>query len=94
MPAKSKERKDKKSSYPYQNCLDCPEHEEIADPDPDDWFNDDDMAVVCTLTPNPEQNKSSRYAAERQEFRVITQASRPYQLRSESKTPSWCPLKK
>lgn len=31
-----------------KNCLDCPHHNVLPDPDPDDWFNDDDMRVVCT----------------------------------------------
>lgn len=29
------------------NCLDCPFHEALPDPDPDDWFCTDDMKVVC-----------------------------------------------
>ena len=29
------------------NCLDCPFHSVERDPDPDDWFNDDDVKVVC-----------------------------------------------
>lgn len=31
------------------NCIDCPLHSVLPDPDPDDWFNDDDMKVVCNL---------------------------------------------
>lgn len=29
------------------NCLDCPHSEIQADPDPNDWFCDDDQKVVC-----------------------------------------------
>ncbi len=29
------------------NCVDCPNHEVLPDPDPDDWFCDDDVKVVC-----------------------------------------------
>lgn len=29
------------------NCIDCGYHEIIPDPDPDDWFCDDDVKVVC-----------------------------------------------
>ena len=30
------------------NCMDCPHHLVRPDPDPDDWFCDDDEKVVCT----------------------------------------------
>jgi len=73
--------------------MECPFHKVIADPDPHDWFNDDDMAVVCTKMPNDKQNKKSLYAAERQEFRTINVAMRPYQIKKENiKIPTWCPL--
>ena len=29
------------------NCLDCPKHHIAPDPDPHDWFCDDDVKVVC-----------------------------------------------
>jgi hypothetical protein len=29
------------------NCIDCPFHEVQPDPDKNDWFNDDDVKVVC-----------------------------------------------
>ena len=77
----------------YTNCIDCPNHRVINDPDPTDWFNDDDVAVVCTLVANPKQNQSSESVAERQALRIITQMCRPYKTRAESQTPSWCPLK-
>ena len=28
-------------------CNDCPHHEFLPDPDPHDWFNDDDKKLVC-----------------------------------------------
>jgi hypothetical protein len=84
----------KTSTKPYANCIDCPHHKVIPDPDPTDWFNDDDVAVVCTKTKNPKQKQSSDSVAERQGFRIITQMCRPYQTKQESKTPSWCPLTK
>lgn len=31
------------------NCIDCKHHRVEADPDPDDWFNDDDVKVICML---------------------------------------------
>lgn len=30
------------------NCTNCPFHRVLPDPDPDDWFNDDDVKVICT----------------------------------------------
>ncbi len=30
-----------------KNCMDCPFHQVEMDPDPDDWFCDDDVKVVC-----------------------------------------------
>lgn len=31
------------------NCIDCKLHQILSDPDPDDWFCDDDVKVVCTF---------------------------------------------
>lgn len=31
----------------YSNCTECPAHKVLPDPDPNDWFNDDDVKVVC-----------------------------------------------
>ncbi|MCA9354880.1 MAG: hypothetical protein KC877_05150 [Candidatus Kaiserbacteria bacterium] len=76
----------------YDNCLDCPYHQVISDPDPDDWFCDDDQAVVCTQAANPKRQLSSRYAADLSPYRVVMPAIRPYNLRKEAVTPSWCPL--
>jgi len=74
------------------NCLDCPFHMVIPDPDPDDWFNDDDEAVVCRKVNNDKMDLDSKYAADRQAFKTITVSCRPYNKRKESKTPKWCPL--
>lgn len=30
-----------------ENCMDCPNHNVLPDPDPYDWFCDDDEKVVC-----------------------------------------------
>ena len=60
------------------NCIDCPFHKVLMDPDPDDWFCYDDVKVVCTK------------AEPRKE---ITVACKPYNIRKESAVPKWCPLK-
>lgn len=31
----------------YSSCLDCPSHKVLPDPDPSDWFCDDDVKVEC-----------------------------------------------
>ena len=31
-----------------ESCIDCPRHSVEPDPDPNDWFCDDDVKVVCT----------------------------------------------
>lgn len=31
------------------NCIDCQKHRVLADRDPDDWFCDDDVKVICGL---------------------------------------------
>ena len=71
-----------------KNCTQCPHHKVVADPDPYDWFCDDDCAVICTI-------KKSR--AERHErfggLRPATVACRPYMTaRETTPPPNWCPL--
>lgn len=34
----------------YSNCTKCPAHVVQSDPDPHDWFCDDDVKVVCKHT--------------------------------------------
>jgi hypothetical protein len=61
----------------YSNCTYCPHHRVEPDPDPNDWFNDDDVKVVCIKSFN----------------RPITVACRPHHIAGECETPNWCPLK-
>lgn len=77
----------------FTHCIQCPHHSVINDSDPSDWFNDDDCAVVCTKTKRP-TNPESKYAADRQPYKTVAVACRPYQLKKESKVPIWCPLLK
>lgn len=76
-----------------ENCTQCQHHTIVNDRDPDDWFCDDDVAVLCSLTPNPKIDKTSKYLSDHQAFRAITVACRPYNIQKESQTPQWCPLK-
>ena len=76
------------------SCLACAFHRVISDPDPYDWFCDDDEAIVCTKTPNPDRKKNmaSKYVADHSEFRVVISGVRPHHLERESSVPKWCPL--
>ena len=77
-----------------ENCIDCPFHEVQSDPDPDDWFCDDDVAVLCTLTgPDPKQGPWARPSQRWLHF-AITQSCRPDNVKQEAAVPDWCPLKK
>jgi hypothetical protein len=64
------------------NCLDCPFHKVLRDPDPHDWFCDDDEKTICTKVINPKTGQ----------HKVVTSGNRPYQTRKESMVPDWCPL--
>ena len=71
-------------------CALCPHHKVIPDPDPSDWFNDDDCAIVCTLQKNNKKNPRSKYAADRQDYKVVSGALRPYETQ-KVEIPKWCP---
>lgn len=66
-----------------KHCVECPYHKVVSDPDPDDWFNDDDCAILCTQL---EKSKDSRFP-----YKAIDVALRPYQV-DKVKVPSYCPL--
>lgn len=75
------------------SCLECPFHRVIGDPDPDDWFNDDDKAIVCTKKSNQKLNINSRYASDRQMYAVVESSMRPTELKKENvEIPKWCPI--
>lgn len=85
--------KDSKENSKNNNCCDCLHHEIIEDPDPDDWFCDDDVAVVCKITKNKKRDQNSKHKSNHSEFRAITIACRPYNIKKECSTPTWCPLR-
>lgn len=76
-------------------CIDCPHHKVIQDPDPHDWFCDDDVAAVCSHpdTPRATPDPTSRYAVDHQDLKAITSSCRPYRVREEAVAPAWCPLR-
>jgi hypothetical protein len=75
------------------NCLDCEFHKILPDPDPDDWFRDDDICVVCMKVSNDKKDLNSKWKSDRYEHKSVTFSCRPYKLRRETETPDWCPLK-
>ena len=67
------------------NCTECIHHQVVRDPDPSDWFNDDDVAVLCNLSTRDTNSGRARR---------ITRACRPYNVEKECSVPSWCPMRK
>lgn len=83
-----------RSECMYKICTECDSHLIIKDPDPYDWFCDDDVAVVCKLSPNPKKNEKSEYLSDRSDFRSVASSCRPYNVKKEAIVPSWCPKNK
>jgi len=73
------------------NCMDCPHHMVVNDPDPTDSFCSDDLAVPCTKSPNIRQ-QTPFGSTEEWDNRPVTFSCRPHHLRDECNIPSWCPL--
>jgi len=73
------------------HCYQCPFHKVVPDPDPTDWFNVDDVSLLCTKCPN---DTDSRYWASDKpfEYKPVSVSDRPYQIKN-NKTPDWCPFK-
>ena len=59
------------------SCMDCPKHEVQSDPDPNDWFCDDDKKVYCR-----EAKRYSTVACRPYNLRKET-----------TPIPDWCPLR-
>jgi len=75
------------------DCTKCVSHSIINDADPDDWFLDDDVAVVCQLTINDKKDLNSRHPADRSDFKSIIVGERPYKVKTVN-APKWCPKNK
>lgn len=73
-------------------CVECPFSKVVPDPDPSDWFNDDDEAILCEKTPH-KPKLDSKYAADKHEFKPVSSSLRPYETHGVE-VPTWCPLKK
>lgn len=71
-------------------CIECPFHKIIPDPDPHDWFNADDEALVCQKSPK-EPDTKSQHRVDKCGYRAIDVALRPYQTKNVE-VPDWCPI--
>jgi len=74
-----------------KNCLECPKHKVVADPDPSDWFCDDDEAIVCTALVNDEKGRFNSVAYNGQ-YKVVSSGLRPYETKKYARIPDFCPL--
>ena len=83
------------------DCHKCKHCKIMEDPDPTDWFCDDDESIVCTAKPS-EINWDSHFynKGDKIPFTYISASNRPYQIRNEFKImakiwkarrPKWCP---
>lgn len=72
-------------------CIECPFHKIIPDPDPLDWFNVDDEAIVCMKVKIEPRDLTSRYKADHSIFKPIDVALRPYETKNVE-VPDWCPI--
>lgn len=62
----------------------------VNDPDPDDWFNDDDKAILCSLMP-PRDDQFLSQAGIKFNHALVLSALRPTEFNT-FKRPNWCPL--
>jgi len=77
-------------------CRQCPFHKVVPDPDPNDWFEDDDEALLCTHKDcHREYTESQKTAFKRfgNNVTVIDGACRPYEI-AKVEVPDFCPLLK
>lgn len=66
-------------------CAICAHSTIRPDPDPDDWFCDDDVKVICSAVPVDVNGEPATK-------NTITVACRPYNIIKEcSYVPEWCP---
>lgn len=70
-----------------EKCTQCASHIVEPDPDPEDWFCDDDVKVRCVRS-------SALYRGNFRKEPYITVGCRPYRIKDEADIPDWCPLLK
>ncbi len=75
------------------DCSQCPHYGTAADPDPNDWFCDDDQYGYCKITPNDARKSDSKYVSDRSTFKTLYKSRRPYEV-GKLPVPEWCPMRK
>jgi len=76
-----------------KTCLDCPHHRLVNDADPEDSFRDDDEAILCRATRNPNQDPKGYRSSDRSEYRPVRGAIEGTEhIKAAAKVPDWCPL--
>ena len=75
-----------------KTCMECPNHLVVGDPDPTDWFCDDDMAVLCKLMKNDKNVQYYMASLGYFEYKPVTTSCRPHHLKRDTEIPIWCPL--
>lgn len=74
------------------SCTECPKHQLIEDPHAAERAREDDVAVVCTLCPNPLRDAAAPAASAQSPHRVIVAGCRPDEIDARAGVPDWCPL--
>ena len=69
-----------KKSLTIEQCRKCPHCRILPDPDPTDWFNDDDQKAICV---HPQSIDDRKFGKD------IEGMLRPYE---KVDIPKWCPL--
>lgn len=74
------------------DCTQCPYYGTGRDPDPNDWFCDDDQFGYCTRVINDTCKPDSKYVSDRSPHKVLYRSCRPYEVKTV-KIPEWCPMR-
>jgi hypothetical protein len=75
-----------------ENCFSCRNHKMVPDPDPIDFFRDNDQAMVCVLVNNPKYSTDAYRISDRQAYKVIGYGIEVFDNERKIPIPSWCPL--
>lgn len=74
------------------DCSQCPHYGTAADPEPNDWFCDDEQYGFCKITPNDARTPDSNYVSDPM-FKTLYKSRRPCEV-GKLPVPEWCPMRK
>jgi hypothetical protein len=79
-------------------CTQCPHHRWQSNPDPDDWFRDDECDLICTYNNKANIISSSLNVFEQKNPNYTTSLvplnKAQFEVSLSITVPKWCPLKK